>query len=172
MGSLHGLQDGRGGSLGRHRRGDLLRVGPLRLPLDHPLPQHRRDAHRGGQRPSGHAGLYSAGPVGGFPRLPRVRGPDHLPQPLARRLVACPGHRGPPDHRLPLTPGVGGQASGNGSQERLQQVQSADSAGAGRRDQGLCHPRRPARSPHHGQAGEQASGAGGHRGAGPGRVRA
>ena len=45
----HGLQRGRGQSLRRHQRRHLFRLGPLRFPLDHALPQHRRHAHRIGR---------------------------------------------------------------------------------------------------------------------------
>ncbi|MCK7496495.1 MAG: hypothetical protein MZW92_40495 [Comamonadaceae bacterium] len=38
--------------------GAVLRLGPLRLPLDHAVPQHRRDAHRVGQRAHRHAALH------------------------------------------------------------------------------------------------------------------
>ena len=42
----HGVQDGRGRADGRDRGGHLLGMGPLRIPLDHAVPQHRRHAHR------------------------------------------------------------------------------------------------------------------------------
>ena len=50
VGRPHGLQARSSREDRGHRRGDLFRLGPHGLPLDHPVSQHRRHAHRIGQR--------------------------------------------------------------------------------------------------------------------------
>ena len=97
----HRVQDGGGGARRRGQRRDLFRVGALRLPLDHPLPQHRGDAHRVGQRPAGDAAVCASGPAGRLPPASRVRSPDDLPEPVAGRMVARARHRGAADRGEP-----------------------------------------------------------------------
>ena len=94
VGRAHG-QPPRGGRQDRrHRRGDLFRLGPHGLPLDHAVPQHRRHADRVGERAAGDADVP---PPRSAPRRPaqsaRVRIADHHAEPVAGRLVARARHR-------------------------------------------------------------------------------
>ena len=117
------------GSLRRHQRRHLFRLGPLRLSLDHAVPQHRRHAHRVGRRAPGDAAVRASRPVARqHPQPAGVRGRDHLPQPVAGRLVAPARHRGPAEgfrvgHARP-----GRAQSRNGALERLSEGQAPDRA--------------------------------------------
>ena len=70
----HGLQGGGGRPVGRPQHGAVFGLGPLRLPLDHAVPQHRRDADRVGEREAGDAALHPPRPAAG------------------RRRAACPAY--------------------------------------------------------------------------------
>jgi hypothetical protein len=63
--------------------------GAFRLPLDHPVSQHRWDAHRIGQCAARNAVLPPPRPTPGLATRPAgIRSADDLPEPVAGRLVA------------------------------------------------------------------------------------
>ncbi len=145
----HGVQDGGGEPGGGGERRHLLGVGSLRLPLDHAVPQHRRDAHGVGQRPSGDAPLRPPGAAGWISATARVRGANHVPEPLGRRLVDGQRHRRAAESRVPGHAGHRGAEPRDGAPERLPEGRAADGARPAGRDQGVRDPGRAARSPDH-----------------------
>ena len=114
------------------------------------------DAHRIGQRPACDAALRASGPAPGLAPAPRVRGPDHLPEPLAGWLVARARHRGAADRRDLLTARDRREEPRDRAQERVQQGEPADPARAGGRREGVRDPGGATRPAHNDQDGEQA----------------
>ena len=161
----HSLQGGRSRQVGRCERRDLLRLGTLRLSLDHPLPQHRGDAHGVRQRAARDASLPAPGSVAGLATGPAcIRGTDHLPQSVARRLVARPRHRRAAEDSRHRGIGHRGTQQDNRPPECVPKGQTANGARGGRIAGGVRDPGGATRCPHRNEDGEQAPRPG-HRGA-------
>ena len=123
--------------------GDLFRLGPHGLPLDHAVPQHRRHADRIGERAAGDADVHASRSAARRPaRSAGVRVAGQHAQPLARRLVARARHRRAAEDR-----GVGdgrsrGAQSRDGAVEHVSEGHAADRARRQRRGEGLRDCRR------------------------------
>ena len=143
----------------RHRRRDLFRLGAHGLPLDHAVPQHRRHAHRVGEREARLAALHPARPVEG-------RTPATCPITASRRRFPNPWPGG--WWRLrdiverQKVVGVGdarsrGAQSRNRAVEHVSEGEAADRARRAGRNQGLCRLGESARSADRRQDDQQAA---------------
>ena len=154
----HGLQRGRGRSLRRHQRRHLLRLGPLRFPLDHALPQHRRHAHRIGRARLASPQFVHPDQLRGNTRnLPVYEAETIFPQPVAGRLVALARHRRPAEGGRLGRARPGRAQPRNRAVERLPQGQAPDRARRRRQARRVPRLHAAARPAHRHQDGEQAA---------------
>ena len=142
VGRAHGQPPRGRGQDRRHRLGDLFRLGPHGLPLDHAVPQHRRHADRIGERAAGDADVHASGSASRrAARAAGIRIADQHAQPLEGRLVARARHRRAAEDR-----GVGDGGS-RGAKPRDRAVEHVSEGHAADRARRQRRRSRPTRSP-------------------------